>query len=512
MLMMVLVVLSLLIGVQVSDGMRESIGAFAIIGIIVVLFVIVFLGERCWHLAYFIPVIAINMPVMGGALSILMPTGMLAAGSLLFIWAVMRTIGQASFRWRAAPALDIAVVLLTICFIASYIMHPTGIRAFDSEYVGGKEYVWAFAAFLFYITISSISGSAEDIIRTSYRSFFVLMGAQIVYNLMTVANGSFFSILRAASEGYDARFILFQLLGPSLMCYVYCSASLMAILTSWRRLGMFFFGVLLTLLCGRRELFVEYSMALVFVAFLKKELSVAAGIGLFLYSFILFLGFTHVLELAPVSVQRTLYVLPGVQIEARVAGGTQGSSETRLALWRLALDTRTGYIRDYIWGDGYQLAAADLNRAMTAAMRGSKELINLSNEQGHHAYARLGNWHNGFISTVHRIGIVGLVLVNFVFIVGVYLTARIFGAYRRRRELPALMALTLHFAAFAFAYPWGSANLLQFFGCYVYLGIIKMLYCAARELHMLPPSFFAPRYVPMMIAEAEKRGGIPQAV
>lgn len=496
-MLMVLVVLSVLIGAQISDSMKDSIGAFALIAFICVAFGMLWMGKKCWQLLYFLPAFLINAPLLGETAGVHNLPLEYAAAAVVFVYGLlMWVMGYIQLRWRAHLFLDLLIVCLVIMFIWSYLQYPVSIMVLDpdAEYVGGKEYVWMLTALLYYIALSSMSGPREETLRVIKLSFYVLCAGQLLYCVYgCVSIGSIGGLL-------NFRLSFFCTLASALLFYIYCSAPVSQVLRSSRNVVVGIFSMAALLLGGRRETFINAGEALIFASLLKKELTAFVVMGGLLYGMAFILGEQHVWDNAPSSVQRVLVVLPGVNLPGSVRHSTEGSSETRRMVWRLGLDPRTGYIKDYIWGDGFQTKMSEMRRGQIARMRGVQDKSAWGFAR---SLAASGNWHNGWLVVVHKLGIVGLVLVNSIFLCGMVMTAQVSRAYRRRAEYPFYMALCLPVAQTALSFAWGTQTFLHFFNIFQALGIIKILYCIAREEGTLRPLFYREPYVPMTIRELE---------
>lgn len=106
----------------------------------------------------------------------------------------------------------------------------------------------------------------------------------------------------------------------------------------------------------------------------------------------------------PFGIQRAMTVLPGVKLSNKIEKEAEGSSDWRLEMWEWALDPSTGYIKDYVWGDGFGLSSYREKLRTTAVA-----LRTIQNDNK--LFAARGAWHNGAIHLVHRTGYVGLSIV-----------------------------------------------------------------------------------------------------
>lgn len=496
-MLMVLVVLSVLIGAQISDSMKDSMGAFVLIAFIVVSFGMLWMGTRSWQLLYFLPAFLTNVPIGPASAGLHgMPFEFAAAAAVLGYGLLLWVMGYIKFRWRGHLGLDFLVVCVILLFVRTYIRYPVSIYSLDpdAEYVGGKEYIWLLTTVLYYIALSSMSGTREETLRVIKLSFYALCLGQMLYIVYGAKNLLHFGIRD------DQRYGFFNILGAATIFYVYCSAPIAKLLTSPRKLGMGLLALAGILLGGRREIMANVGEALIFASLLKKEILVFIVTGLLVYGGVFLLGEQHAWNNAPHAAQRVVSLFPGVNVPQSVKRGTEDSNQTRRMIWQLGMDPRTGFIKDYIWGDGFRASVAAINRGKIAAMR---RTLDRSGWAIPRFAAAAGNWHNGWLTTVHRLGIVGLVLLNIVFVCGLVMLAQVSNAYKGRAEYPFYMALCLPFAQTALSYAWGTQTLLHYFASFQALGIIKVLYCIAREEGRLRPLFHREQYIPMTIRDIQ---------
>lgn len=502
-LMMVLIVLSMLVGAQISDGVTQSIGAFAVIAVVGLGFVMLFFGKRCWQLLYLLPAFLYNAPLgdNGNAGLYSVPLAFISAACILAYGLMLWGLRSIRFRWRTQILLDLCVLIIVALFVLSYIKYPVSIKYFDpdAEYVGGKEYFWVVFATLYYIALSIMSGSSRDIIEFVKKGFYAYMLGQSIYVLMCLQQVGFSS----------SRYTVLSLVSSAATYFVFSSAPFVILLHSPKKILSGCLAMAGVLMCGGREIFISTCMALCFAAVLKREIVVVALFGMFIYAGLFALSQADMLAHAAYAVQRPLTVIPGLSVSKEVEYQTSGSSKTRKMAWQYAFDTRTGMIKDYVWGDGFQTSMAKLNRGETAFRRGE---WHPDDQAFAESLAASGSWHNGYLSTVHRLGFVGLAIVNFYFICGLIVMAKVSNAFRNRQEYPYMMALMLPVAQIAFSYPWGTLNLCHVFASFFAFTHIKMLYCAARDEGLLRPLFQRGNYVPLMIQSVEKRRKMPNAV
>ncbi|MCQ2364098.1 MAG: hypothetical protein MJ051_00910 [Akkermansia sp.] len=489
---MVLLVFSVLIGSQISDGIKASFNAFAIIGAVAVAFGMLLMGKRSWLLLYYLPPALVCVPIYRAE----MPIGYSLSLVVFVCGILMASLRIISLKWRSHVVCDSLIVCMLVVCVWNYIQHPVSLQALDpdAEYVGGKEFFWGILAMVYYIALSSMSGSPEEILTTVRRSFYALCIGQSVEYLYAFKNIGF---------NFGTRYEILSFLACPLLYFVYCSASTWKILRTPKLLFLGLLALFFILINGRREVFGYAGEAIGFAALLKRELFGLAFCGGLVYALLFGLGAIGAWNDAPYSVQRVLTILPGVQVGAGAQTETAGSSKTRKMAWAYAFDTRYGRIGDYVWGDGFQTSTKELQRSSVAAMRGhevSAQDFALTLASGTNL------WHNGWLNTLKTLGAVGLTVVNLIFICGMVMLAQVSAAYKGSRFYPYIMAQGLVFVQFALSYMWGTQTLVTFFQTFQQLAMIKLVYCAAREQGLMIPLIHRRRYVPLMIRETQQSG------
>lgn len=493
-MLMVLVVLSAIIGSQFSGSLSESYGAFYVIAAIVAFYGMVFLGDKCWMLVYILPAMLCGLPFVRHA-----PIAFAVSDAVLVCCIVMWFMRHLKFHWSTVWGIDLVVLIFVGLMVANFIRFPVSINAlgFDYEYVGGLEYAWCVSAVIHYIAISAVTPRSADIPKLIKWCMILMLLMQIPYSIQGLAH-------RRALLGDDERYPFFYVTGATLLYYGYARLPMRQLLFSLKSLAMILVGIVMLLCTGGRESFLRGVLAAVLLPFLKKELTAAFVLTCMLYGGILVLSSTHQTEMLPYGAQRVLTLIPGVQVESGIAQGTKGTSDTRRMIWALGLDPRTGLIKDYIWGDGFQRHRTEVARTSVANLRGSSGFMKGGHEQAYYL-ASNNSWHNGWLTMVKRLGLVGLVSVNIMFLTGLFFIAKVSSAYLGSKDYAYCMAMCLPFASIALTFVFGTQTFQDVFATFMPLGYIKMLYCAAREQGKIRPLFLRETYVPMVIREQENR-------
>ena len=165
---------------------------------------------------------------------------------------------------------------------------------------------------------------------------------------------------------------------------------------------LFLIGLVLILISGfRSELLTITAIFLLASYFHRgwKDVFVSL-LGIFFGAalLILFNSFIHPL---PLSVQRTLSTLPG-KWDSQAVKDAEDSTEWRFQMWR-DIPKSTQYIHNRIMGDGFGFSRAELS-----AMERRKFLLG---EIGQEDSMIIGSFHNGPLSAIRFVGIVGMILL-----------------------------------------------------------------------------------------------------
>ena len=94
----------------------------------------------------------------------------------------------------------------------------------------------------------------------------------------------------------------------------------------------------------------------------RKLMSVILLIALFLAG-VVFLSQQNALDFLPYGAKRALSPLPGIEFEDSSAiHAAKASADWRFLMWEWALDPSKGYIKDYVWGDGFGQRLDEMRR------------------------------------------------------------------------------------------------------------------------------------------------------
>ncbi len=484
-----ILVLALLLGSSASEGKETPL---MLLGGIAVLASIVALGKKVWWLLLLFPAIAIPIPGLG-----FLPKSAVAMMIVLPSMLALGAMGKFKFTWHWLPLMDLLMVLLLALLVQAYVRNPADIAMFsglDTEYIGGKEYVLFIFSFLSYIAYSMIPTNMDEMRKVLRYTFIVILA----FTLFGILSGQLENN-DAVEEGVDAmqteRYGRFVGVGSFLTTWLLCRYSLTQITLSVWRLPLFLFGVAGLLLSGFREKLLGLVIICCFVSWIRRrfiEVVIAGGAACFV---LVFLSTSGVMKEMPFGIQRSLAILPIVEVTREAKESAEESSEWRQIMWAWAWDDREGYITNRMWGDGFRLKVSDVKNESEMIFRGKIAYGDLE------LFARAGQWHSGPIECINRIGYVGLVVCSLLMIAMVVVIFRACRAMLGLKEDYIAMYMLVPSVSYI-ALWYLSAGTLQKFSAFIpTVAFAKLLYCTALKEGYLTPLWRRERYVPLMIRE-----------
>lgn len=485
-----LAILCFVVGSLVTDSYSASTGIIvALLGVVCMLW----MGTRSWMLIFLLPPLIELLPLPGALAAV--PKDFYAAGLVLAYWLLMWGMRYTKVRWRSLWGMDVAILLLTIVMVASYIRRPVSIEFLGMEWdnIGGAEYVHFLFALVYYLALSCIPINSKQLGRVINVSVALKLGATFILLVMflTGFRGNAAATESALSSG--GRVWGFHAYGSPFCIAIFSYFSLRSILVNPILLISAVSSFVPVLLAGSRNYAGLLGLNIIVLLLMKREALLSVITGVMAYAMLMVLSLGGGLNDMPLGVQRICAMLPGIQTSAAAVQDGQGTWDWREQLWELAWDKRAGYIQNYIFGDGY-------GQSRDATVRRHRSLI-----RGEYVYgmdldefAVNGIWHHGVIAAIHRVGYVGLSIFVVLIALGVFYVFRVCHAWRGTPLFKPLLFYVSSFAVFPPRFVWGAADLFFHF---VHLGILKLAYCMAREEGRITPLFQRRRYQPLMIQE-----------
>lgn len=402
---LLLALLAFVAGSLASDSARDALVPSLIV---VGLFFLVFLGKNCWALVLILPPIlqVLEFPILQkfpviGALSAVM----------LFYWFIMSVLGYVKFTWNGNKYVDAALLIFFAYFLFTWVRHPVTVLAlvsktdFSVTEVGGQDYIFCLGAICYYLFLSVIPLKLESVLKVLKIAFWVSL---VVTIFMCVKGLVFGSATQAElmESATSSRFGAFAPLSLKICYFLFAKYTFIGIIISpWKLLLVLvsFVGVALS---GFRSHFMQIAVYITVAALVHKNILQLLFVAIFAWAGCLFFANEDVVDKLPYGIQRVLSSVPGVEIDNAATKEAEGSLEWRYEMWEWAFNPSTGYIKDYTFGDGYGHSLARYQARQVAASLG---LVYLGDNR---LFAEDGIWHSGYITTIHRIGYVGLVLMS----------------------------------------------------------------------------------------------------
>ena len=328
---------------------------------------------------------------------------------------------------RKLSALDYLIYINLVYLATVYVRNPAGFWAMQTSVVGGRPYFEIALALGAFVVLSRVNLS--DGIARVFPMFFVVpawsvaildavarISPQLAVPLTSAYSGfaSVGSPLAAASletEGVIGETRLGGMQNAALssitaLCAKYNPATLLSPLYPWRFV-LLCCAVGAIFLSGFRSVFLFAIVAFLLGTLLRgriADLWVSAALGLLAILVLIFLQGPVQL---PATMQRALSWLPG-DWNPDVVEEASWSSRWRFEMWAWAWnDDRI--LRDRVWGQGFGLSIDDMS-LIAAAMSGGQGGASLLGGSDRENFMVTGSFHNGPLSSIKYIGIVGFAL------------------------------------------------------------------------------------------------------
>ncbi len=368
-------------------------------------------------------------------------------------------------------SLDLPMYLNLGYMITVYMRNPVGFRALGSDMVGGRPYLIVITAFLFYFAITQykispklapkmpliIAAPAVLLSFVSMLAFKVPIIAKVVFPFWSGV-GLTGSVIEAAGGTAAAQSNIVRLPGTmvvgqntvQLLCAYFPAALFLSPMSFWP-FAAFSLAMVVWLASGFRSGILVYGSYIFYNCWLRRRLqdlfpaALAGSIAIAL----LLVGQGTIFNL-PVGMQRSLSFLPG-NWDREAVSDAEGSTEWRLQIWGEVWNNPE-FIKDRVFGDGFGFSAYDLKIQLEAVLGGQGYM------DGTKAQMVTGAYHNGPLSTIRYVGIVGLILYTFL-----QFSALVYGAKLVRRAwgtpyqpLAIFLSIPLLYLTFSFYVIFGG--------------------------------------------------------
>jgi len=394
----------------------QDVGSWAVLLLVMgVLLLPVFLK---WHypLLVFFWNASMVIPFVPGQPSIWM--GM-ACGSLFMSF--LAFIMDRSNRLQFYRPYTITLVLLTlILVVTAKVTGGLGVRALGGSSYGGRKYFTMLLGILGFFALSCRNIPRSQAPR--YIAMFLLSGLTLaVGNFVYIGGESFWWVFNFFSPDYvinqatedlqsAAGGLKFTRLsgltwaGLAVFCWMLTRFGLRGILDfnrPWRiGLSLMLFGI--SLMGGYRSIVVIYVMLVLIQAYLEGLHRTRLLPAMLLAGVLGYVVLIPTAHLLPLSVQRSLTILPFVQVHPWAVVDAKTSTDWRLRMWEVLMQEEVP--RHLLIGKGYTSSATDYWLSVEAFKRGFSADYEMS--------VIAGDYHNGPLSVLIPFGIWGFLTVT----------------------------------------------------------------------------------------------------
>ncbi|MBR3696080.1 MAG: hypothetical protein IKL98_07545, partial [Akkermansia sp.] len=345
-----------------SLASENAVGALAPTAVILGLFFLIYLGKNCWILVFIVPPVlsTIDLSILRG-----FPVAFMVCGVVLVYMLLLSMMGYLKLKWNYVPIIDYFTLVLCIYFLSTWVRHPVEINAFvsitdfgEDSIVGGKEYIWCIGAIVCYVALSLVPIQLSILLKIMKWTFWL----SFIAACFMCAKGLITGNVNIGEEAANTRFGAFAGVSYSLFYILFAKYSFVGVILSPWKLAMGGFCIVGVALSGYRSGIIGLCIYIFFIASVYRQLIILIVLSFSLWGALIYLSYENenLFDDVPHGVKRALTVVPCVEINDRkIEQDAQSSSEWRLKMWRLALDSSKGYIKDYTWGDGFGISTID---------------------------------------------------------------------------------------------------------------------------------------------------------
>ncbi len=501
---LMLALLAFLAGSLAADGAKQ---ALVPVGLIIGLFVLLYLGKNCWWLVYAASVLT---PLLGISVCRGLPIGYSLSVVLLLYWCAMYVLKRVKITWHSLWLLDIMTGVLLLYFLITWIRHPVYIDILVDELlvdgdvkVGGRPYVWAVLSMALYVFISIVPIKVE----VFFKVLKVISIVAVVLAFLKIGKVLFTSGMGGGIDGTDVlsdRISDFAYYSRLIYMFLISKYSIWGCCISPWKFFLIGFSVLGMAVSGGRTVIMDAAVSLIMLQCVRRKLFVFILFAVFAYGALVYATSERLMEGLPYGVKRVLSPLPGIEFEDNYAvEDAKYSIEWRVEMWRWALTPSMGYINDYIWGDGFGLGAAMLRERDVRRSRGYDVLTQKD-------FAVMGGWHSGPITAIQTIGCVGLGILLIWSIIVMYYSIRLAFSIRGLKNHEYVYFYSIPIIAMLFQFYVSAGTFDLIFSYFINILIVKIAYVLVRERGLIQPLFARKLYVPLMHREADEAGAATQ--
>lgn len=496
-----LAALAFVAGSMAADGLKQ-----AVLPTVIVLggVVLLCMGRHCWILAFILtPLLSLF-----GIANYRMPIAHFVSVALLAYWLVMCVLGYAKMTWNKVPVIDCTVLIFVIYFLSTWIVHPVTLNMLvnhitDAGYahVGGAEYIWCISASVTYIFISILPLSLDKLGKMLKWVVLLSLFISIVVSVKSAISpqvNEFGETVAMGEAIQGGRFSAFSGVGDQICFLMFCKYPIMGIICSPWKIAICMVSLVAVAISGFRGTILRIIILCILTQIYHRQFLTVLFCGVCAYVGVLALSVSIPMESLPYGVKRVFSAVPGVEVKDReVTKEAKHSLDWRYEMWEWAMDPSRGYIKDYVWGDGFGLDAraeriARININRRKISKGSNVI-----------FAKRGVWHSGWVTAIHRLGYVGLAITVIFQLIVCFYALRICAYVWKFRNPEYFYYILIPLISDVIFFHYSSGTYLLFFGTFHKLSILKLTYSMAIKEGYMAPMFRKQTYVPMMLQEME---------
>jgi O-Antigen ligase len=322
------------------------------------------------------------------------------------------------------PFIHVRLLLWPIVFLTAVVvatMKLTGGLGLDiagSTNVGGKRYILYFGAILGYFALTAQQIPREKVVR--YTTLFLLspvtsvisdislfFGPSAVYYIFLVfpPTGSLAPDFSGDSANEIARFSGTAFACSAVVYTMMARYGLRGIFDGGRlwRAPVFLLLFVVSLYGGYRSTVITFALTCGLLFWLEGLYRSRLMPVLCCGALLMFVVLIPLAEHLPLSIQRTLTVVPFIKVSGDAERSAKASSEWRLQMWHEVLPEIAPHL---LLGKGYSINAAELEKMKTKSL----------GNDGAEGAKMAGDYHNGPLSVIIPFGIAGV--IGFLWLMG----------------------------------------------------------------------------------------------
>lgn len=491
-LFLLLAVFSLVAGSMVADSAKEAIIPALLVGGIAAL---IWLGKNCWWLIFIVPPIITAFGFMPN-----MPVGYAAGGVVAVYWVILSMMGHTRLTWNGVKHLDIITLVLFVFFLSTWVRNPVTIEYFSSIYdegyadFGGAVYVWCLASIVFYVSLSIIPLKLESIIKVLKVAFWLSFFVTLLLAIKTILRPAPESLSAVSLEQENIRSSPLMSSGVSLAHFLFSKYAIVGILISPWKLILLIASFAAVAKSGFRSEILKLMIFSGIANFFHKQFVILLLLSCCAWGMVVGMSHARLFDDMPFGIQRSLSAVPGIQLnDSSAVGNANATLDWRYQLWDMGWNSKSGYIKDYVWGDGFAISQQFIKKQSNLRSRGDWTYGDF------HGFAISGLWHHGTLAVVHRTGWVGVSVLAVWMIFFIVATIRLCVGIRNTVGKEYVYIHSIPLIQIPIVFFWTPYEWLHVFRLIVYeAALVKVIYSVAMKEGLMRSIFERGMYVPIM--------------